>query len=139
MLVIAPDTGFHSTASLPTVLLGQENSSTFPVCSTTAWIETSPRLKGAVHDPDVAGVAAAVRAFTEEPLSSGVSDGLPSRTAPAVPAVPATRNWRRPICPVTPAVGGGRSPAGPAVGGGRSPAGERVAVPNLLASPRRIR
>src|SRR5215469_11090910 len=128
MLVIAPDTGFHSTASLPTVLLGQENSSTFPVCSTTAWIETSPRLKGAVHDPDVAGVAAA-RPFTEGPVSRAVSEGPLNRTAPAVPA---TRNWRRPICPVTLAVGGGRPPAGLV-------AGEWVAVSNLLASPRRIR
>ena len=56
-----PDDGFHSTASLPTVLFGQENSSTFPVCRTTAWMETRVRLNGAVHDP-VAAVAATARA-----------------------------------------------------------------------------
>src|SRR5215469_11546366 len=104
MLVIDPEPGFHSTASLPTVLLGQENSSTFPVCSTAAWIETKPSLKGAVHDPAVA----------------------------AAPAVPATRNWRRSICPVAPAVRGAESSAGPT-------AGEPAAVLNLPPSPRRIR
>src|SRR6516164_4337018 len=131
MLVIDPDVGFHSTASLPTVLLGQENSSTFPVCSMLAWIETRPSLKGAVHDPAVAAVAA-VRAFTEAPLSRAVIEGPLRRTAPAVPAVPATRNWRRSICPVAPAVGGAEPSAGPA-------AGEPAAVLNLPPSPRRIR
>src|SRR5215831_10175727 len=133
MLVIDPEPGFHSTASLPTVLLGQENSSTFPVCSTTAWIATIPSLNVGVHCPAVAGVAAAaVRVLAEEPLSRGVSDGLPSRTAPAVPAVPATRNWRRPICPEWPAVRGGRAPAEPAADG-------PAAGPNLPASPWRMR
>src|SRR6516225_10016367 len=131
MLVIDPETGFHSTASLPTVFLGHEKSSTLPVCSTTAWIETSVRLKGAVHCPAVAGVAAA-RAVTEEPLSRGANDRPPRRTAPAVPAVPASRKLRRSICPAAPDVGGGRSLADPA-------AGERAFVANLLASPRRIR
>src|SRR5215469_13231245 len=132
MLVIAPDTGLNSTASLPTVLFGHENSSTFPVRSTTAWIETRPSLNGAVHCPAVAGAVTVVRAFTGDPLSRPVVEGPPSRTAPAVPAVPATRNRRRSSCPVVPAVGVGPSPAGPA-------AGERAAVPNLPANPRPIR
>src|SRR5579872_1981550 len=83
MLVIFPDAGFHSTASLPTVLFGQENSSTFPVCSMTAWMETRVRLNGLVHDPVTAGSAATGRARAAGP---------PSMTAVAPPA---TRNWRR--------------------------------------------
>jgi hypothetical protein len=134
MLVIDPDTGFHSTASLPTVVIfGQENSSTSPVCRTVAWIETSPRLRGAVHCPAVAGVAAAaLRGFTEAPVSRAVSEGLLSTTAPAVPAVPVSRNLRRSICPVAPGAAGRRSPAG-------SAAGERAFTLDLLASPRRMR
>src|SRR5215469_1081945 len=132
ILVIDPDTGSHSTASLPTVLLGHENSSTCPVCSTAAWIETSVRLNGAVHCPADAAVAAAVRARTEGPLSRAVIEGPLNNTAPAVPAVPATRNWRRSICLEGSAAGGGRSPADPA-------AGKRAPVLNVLPSPRRIR
>ena len=85
MLVILPDDGFHSTASLPTVLFGQENSSTLPVCSRTAWMDTRVRLNGLVHDPVTAGSAATGRARAAEP---------PSVTAVAPPA---TRNCRREI------------------------------------------
>ena len=60
MLLVQPVSGSKSTASLPTVWLGQEKSSTFPVCRTTAWIETSDRLNGGVHRPD-----AAARAFAD--------------------------------------------------------------------------
>src|ERR1700749_1565980 len=86
MLVTLPDDGFHRTASLPTVLFGQDNSSTFPVCRTNAWMDTRVRLNGAVHAP-VAAAAATGRARAAE---------RPSRTAAAPPAI---RNWRRPSCP----------------------------------------
>src|SRR6201986_1989680 len=86
MLVIFPDAGCHSTASLPTVLFGQENSSTLPVCSMTAWMDTRLRPNGLVHDPVTAGPAATARARAED---------APNRTA----APPAIRNWRRPSCP----------------------------------------
>ena len=102
MLVIVPETGSHSTASLPTVWFGQENSSTFPVCSMMAWIETRLRSNGAVHDPVAAGLAAVSRARPERPVcraGAPIRDRVegPPISAAAVP--PATRNRRRPSCP----------------------------------------
>src|SRR5215468_999830 len=110
MLVIDPETGFHRTASLPTVLRGHENSSTFPVCSMTAWIETIVRLNGAVHCPAVAGLAADARALCEEPLSRAALRGPPSSAAPAVPA---SRNLRRLSWPVAPVEEGSSSLVSP--------------------------
>jgi hypothetical protein len=102
MLVILPETGSHSTASLPTVWFGQENSSTCPVCSMTAWIETRVRLNGAVYDPVAAGLAADSRAGHARPAcraSAPVSDRAAGLPISAAAALPATRNRRRPNCP----------------------------------------
>ena len=100
-----PETGSHSLAQLPTELLaGHEKSSTLPVCSRTAWIETIPRLNGAVHWPAVAGVAAAARACAGAP-SRALSEGPP---ASAAAAVPASKNVRRSTWLVVPARGGAR-------------------------------
>src|SRR5579863_3732806 len=102
MLVSWPETGFHSTASLPTVVVGHENSSTSPVCSMTAWIETRVRLNGAVHDPLTAGSAAMSRGRLERPLCRAgppIRDRAKRPPISAAAAPPATRNRRRPNCP----------------------------------------
>jgi hypothetical protein len=80
-------------------LFGQENSSTFPVCSMTAWIETRVRLNGTVHDPVAAGLIAVSRARSGGPVCRAgvpVRDLAKGLLISAAAAPPATRNRRRP-------------------------------------------
>ena len=123
--MIDPDTGSYSTASLPTVLLGQEKSSTFPVCSITAWIEISVRSKGAVHCPATVGSAGGAAAFGEGRRSRPFSEPVPAN---ATAALPASRNLRRPIRPSALAGGSSISLAG-------SAAAERAADSGRPAGP----